>query len=383
MTRPRVRPSILLALVLLAQSVGSARADIAISGFFSQQFEVRDGGDEAGSDASLRAVTDLGITFRGVTPRTQWSLSPGVRGLLSTGDGEEPSLTPRLSGALSHGGATTSLTGSISVIPDFTDETQFEDTGRTEQNTLQITTSARIGLSHSLSPRDTLTLGLSGVNRDFLGDVETLSASRSITLDSGWRRALTPLTAATASPSLRFFFSEAETGSEGVTLSLPLGVDTRLTPATTFVASLGPSLTRSEREGESAKTDPGLTGGATLNWRDEDTTAVVGLNQSVDQNADGGLENRASFRVGVSQRLTPRSTVGFDATAGLQTSFGGETREGGDRRTLSLSPRYSYALSEDWSVDVNYRLRASDDDDGTDYTNSVFLRFSRGLSLLP
>jgi hypothetical protein len=392
--RPR-RPALLGAILALCAAVPAHGVDWSVSGFFSEQLAVdtRDTSedDDDRDDVALRSLTDLGASIRARTKRADWLFAPGVRGVLSTDDSDEQSVLPRFNGSVRYAAPRHAVTGSVSVVPDFVSETQFDDTGLSEDNVLQFTLLANAGFSYSVNSRNTVELGADARARTFTEDTTSLEETQSFGLTAGWSTALTPRTTVSLTPGVQLFFSDAATSADGTTFSLVGGVEHRINPRLSVDVSLGPSYTVSTRDvpvagggfREEENADFGVTGGAGLSYATPRGSVSLSLSQAVDQNCDGDLENRTTLSIGLGRRLTPVSRVSLFSSFTVQTALSGSSDgDDVDRQTFSITPTYSIDLTEDWSLDASYRFRASNDDD-FGVSNTVFVTISRGLSFLP
>jgi hypothetical protein len=344
-----------------------AWADQSVTGLFSQRFQAR------GNDGALRSATDLGVVFRDLGDGATWTFSPGAR--LTVGDDEDPRLAPRLSAAYARSGPRRSIDASLNVTPNFIDETQFDDTGRSQANGIQVTTAGRVGFTYAATALDRFGFGASARSRDFIGDAGTLDPTRSFGVTTSYRRLISPLSSLSISPGARFFFASGDR-SDGVSLSAPVGFQTSLTPLTAFSASVGPSIS-SVDDGD--RISSGVVGGLGITSRGADYTVSLRFNQDVDQNSDGDLETRSSLNVSSGYRINARERLSAGAGVAIQDPLGDND---GERVTASLTAGYARDVTQDWSVRLDYRLRLSNDDD-FDASNSFFLSISRGLSLLP
>ena len=379
------------ALALCAPTPAGA-ADWSLSGFFSQALsldaESGETGDDAGDDVALRSTTDVGARIGAQTKRTSWLLAPGVRGTLSTDSEDDNSVLPRFNGSVRHVAPRGVFTASLGVVPDFVDETEFDGIGTTERNLIQVSVSGAMGYTHSIDPRQTLSFGLNGAARTFLDDPETLDETQSVGTSLGWGVALTPRTDGSLTASARYFRSDDRTSATGQTFSLVAGVDHAANRRLSVSFSAGPSYTRSTQDdplvggGFAERTEDsfGVVGSAGLSYAaDPRTDFALAFEQSVDQDAEGEIENRSSLGLNISHRIDSVSRVGLGASVGVRTAISGDAD---DTQTFSLGPSYAIDLTDDWSLTAGYRFRTSNDDDGVEYQNSFRISVSRGFDFL-
>lgn len=371
MMRPFARAVVAAA---AAAALPAAANDWSISGFASQRLEASDNGADR-----LRSVSDLGFTAVTRTPRSQFTLAPGVRVSLTNGDGGFDVL-PRFNGSGRIFGPTTTVTATASLLPQFVDDARFEDDAAFEDpdaaSGLQLTGTFGLSVEQLLTPRDSVSAGVNGRLTTFVGDGDRDDTTR-FGLDLGFTRRLSTLTSVSVTPSASVFSGGA--GGDGYSVSTRVGVQTSLTPRHQVSLSAGPSVTF--RDSPSDVT-PGVVGGASLSYDAGPTTFTLALNQDVDSGATRGLETRTTLNAGVGHQLTSRSRLALNGSVSARRPL--DDDDGDSRITFSLSPTYSVDLAPSWTASVGYQLRGVSGD-GADESlrSSVFLNVSRGLSLLP
>lgn len=386
-------PPVALAGAFFLVCASAAQAvDWSLSGFFSQRVSAAFEEDDAGSDdtETVRSSTDFGARVGARTKRTTWLFAPGVRGVLSSADDEDPELLPRFNGSVTHISPRSRLTGSVGVVPQFTDEARFEDTGVTERNAIEVLASASLGFAYEVDRRNALNIGANASARTYAQNGEGLDETRDVGVNAGWRVSLTPRTSASISSGARFFTSDGDAANDGYTFNVVAGLDHQINPRWTANASLGPSVSVAERRvaqpgGGSRverETDFGVVGSAGVSYATPRTNVSASIDQRVDQNEDGTIENVFGVGAGVSHRLTSQASVSLNSALSVESPlFGGEE----SRQVFSLSPRFSIGLTDDWSLGAGYTFRAeaAENDDGIDVSNFIFLQVSRGLDFLP
>jgi hypothetical protein len=372
-----IMPSRQLMIGLMAAMAASpvAAFDLSSTLFFSERLEGRTGTGDSRDDEGFRSTTDLGLVVTGRTPTTVFSLAPGVSAFADTASDETFRAVPRLGASLAHTSGQRSFTASLSVVPEFVDDAQFEDTGRVESEALQLTIGASLGFSYAVDSRNSVSTGVTARTIEFIGDTETLDRSRSIGVNGGWQTALTSVTQASLSAGLNLFASDDDETSDGQTFTLRAGVSHDVNERLGVSASLGPAVTW--RDGDS---DLGLVGSLSASYDSGRTSYSIGVSQDVDQNSDGVIENRTRIFGRLGYRINSVSRLSLAAGAGLQTPL--ISSETDDRTSVSVSASYNRDLTKFWSIGVGYRFRASRRDDYS-ASNAAFIRISRNISLLP
>lgn len=362
--------------------------DWKISGFASQRVEADtnfnldpDGAD----DVTFGTITNFGVVLSAEDGRTRWTLAPGVRAAFYTGDGSDSnSVLPRFNGSVVRSGIRNTVTANLTVTPDTSNRSDFDQSGATQENATEINVSGRLGWSLQADPRNTI--GLDGFVRvrEFTETTDTLASTLAYGVDGSWRRALTPATGFSLLPGYERFTSDDDDQGDSDSFSLRFGVDHRINERLSFSATAGASLVNeSASASRGSRSSTGFVGGVDMRYQLADTDVTLSLSQDVDQNSLGEVENRASFGLTIGHRINSRSGLSLGVQSGFENpiaGFGGDTS---DRRSLSISPSYNLEINRDWSVQTGYSFRMEDDNDGVASSHLVFLELSRGLSFLP
>lgn len=380
------------AAAIMLMSSPAIAVDWSISGFLSQRVTGVAGDTSQNTtqrdDQRVESLTDLGATVTALTKTTRWILSPGVRAAIDTDRQSDLSkILPRFNGGVTHQEPRYVLSANLSIVPELTSDSQFEDTGVVDRDVLQITGAGNLGLRYLFDEANTLSFGAFGRVREFTDSTSSLDANRSFGINGAYSRQATATTSVGLTPSLTFFYSDAPTGADGQTLSVTADVSHRVNERFDVSASFGPAFTQSERQraapggGFVTESDNYVSaiGRIAASYRTAQADYSLSLQQGVDQNSDGDLETRTSLSGAVSHAVNERSRLRMNISAGVQTPL---TSGGDDRQTLSIVPSYTYDVTENWSVNAGYRFRAANET-STKTSNAVFIQISRGLSLLP
>jgi hypothetical protein len=111
----------------------------------------------------------------------------------------------------------------------------------------------------------------------------------------------------------------------------------------------------------------------------DQTSARVSLSHDTEPSGDGDqvVRNRAS--IGLNHKLTPLTTaklnVDYSDNVDILGFEGDSTTDENTSRYTSVRPAVAWQLTEDWSLEAQYRFRYRlfDDDGGSASSNSVFL----------
>lgn len=410
-----LRRAALLALAtVLAWPVAGMAQEWTVGGRVSQRVAFDDnldlepeGANEAVS-AETRARVDLGY----VTPRAEWRLSPGVIARAVVGpatDDEEESLSglrPTLDGDLAYRGRRFRIGGNFSFLRDSTAFTDFDqefvldngvfipgETLRRERETTETRLALGADWSLDLDPRNSVFLAANASLRRFADDVADLEPTTSYGGSLGWTRLLSQRTSAGITLGIDRFSADDETDTAADTLSVRASLQHAATPRLDLSGAAGLSMTRREETlpaalggGIDRETTLGFTGGFGVDYRRSRTSVSFDAEQAVRPSAEGELRNVTSLRFGLAHALTRRTSLRFAANHVLSTSLGSQD-EGDDERGLEqflrLGPSLAYDLAEDWTAEIGYNFRLSDDDDGLATGNQVYLQVSHNFAVLP
>jgi hypothetical protein len=117
-----------------------------------------------------------------------------------------------------------------------------------------------------------------------------------------------------------------------------------------------------------------------MNYDLSDQTSLrASLSHDNEPSGDGDQVVRNRATIGVNHKLTPLTTARLDVdyadNVDIIGSEGDETSDEGTSRYTSVRPAVAWQLTEDWSLEAQYRFRYRlfDDDGGDAMSNSVFL----------
>jgi hypothetical protein len=111
----------------------------------------------------------------------------------------------------------------------------------------------------------------------------------------------------------------------------------------------------------------------------EQTSVRAALSHDNEPSGDGDQVVRNRATIGLNHKLTPLTTarlnIDYADNVDVIGSEGDETSDEGTSRYTSVRPAVAWQLTEDWSLEAQYRFRYRlfDDDGGDAMSNSVFL----------
>lgn len=358
----------------------ASAVDWTISGFFSQSLEADSNVSfEDDGDAGLATTLDAGLAVQARTKTTTWLFAPGLRGTYTTdSDADLNAIRPRFNGSIAHQNQRGGVNGSVSIIPRFTNDTGFDDTEVTDETLLQINTNGSLSGFYSLDRRNTVSGGVFVGWRTFVDDPqdEDLGDTLRYGVNASFSRALDARTSANVGASATRFESDAGDAEDRMAYALTLGATRAVTPRLSLSGNGGASFNEDD-----GSLEPSFVGGLGLDYAGRVDSISLGLTQSVDQNSFGEIESRISLTGGYRHAINERSQWSVSARVTDQNPLFDESSD--ERRTFSVAPSYSYAIARDVDLSVGARFRLIDDEDGERASTSVFVRISKGISVLP
>lgn len=376
-----------------AAALSAKAQEVSSRAFFSQRFQApltNGSGDDADS-LVVDSVTNLGFLIQGQSPRTSWTFAPGVSYAFSSDEEFSTEIPfPRFNGSLSHA-ATQRLTlgANASFSPDLVSETQFEDTGRTEDEGIELDGSAAVSASFAVDSLNSLSAGLSGSVREFVDAPEDFESTRSVGGSLSWSRRLDPESSGSLSLSTRRFESDDDRSS--LSTSVSAGYSTALAPTVSLSTSAGLSYSVTERVAQDPATgrdvtiddeNVGFIGSIGVDRSNPAGDVSLRLAQDVRQNAFGDLVSDLVFDLNYSRSLTTASSVSLGVGARSANPLFANPDAESDVRTFLFRAGYGVDLGWDVSARLGYSARLRVDDDRT-VTHRLTLRLSRAFDLLP
>ncbi len=154
------------------------------------------------------------------------------------------------------------------------------------------------------------------------------------------------------------------------------------TPSELFTIGGGVGLAYSMRHEEPGRDSEELGYRVKFNMRyvmSDQTSARASLSHDTEPSGDGDQVVRNRVTIGLDHRLTPLTTARLNLDYADNVDVLGEqsetSDEDGDSRYTSVRPAIAWQLTEDWSLEAQYRFRYRlfEDDDESASSNAVFL----------
>ena len=191
---------------------------------------------------------------------------------------------------------------------------------------------------------------------------------------------LTELASVTATVGAYRFIPDEPGDDYTDTISTLLGYSYRSSERFSISGGAGLAYSMQHNDPGNDSSDIGYRIKFNMNYlMNDQTSARVSLSHDTEPSSDGDtvVRNRAS--VGLSYKVAPLTTLGLDVDYADNVDIlgfeGSSTTDEGTSRYTSINPSVSWRLTEDWSLDADYRFRYRlfDDSGGNASSNSVFL----------
>lgn len=201
-----------------------------------------------------------------------------------------------------------------------------------------------------------------------------------------WRHRLNELEAVTATIGATRFIPDEPGDDYTDTISTLLGYSYQSSERFAVSGGLGVAYSMRHEDPGRDTDDVGFRLKFNMKYELSDQTALrASLSHDNEPSGDGDqvVRNRVTF--GVNHKLTPLTTarLNLDYTDNVDIigSEGDKTSDEGTSRYTSVRPAVAWQLTEDWSLEAEYRFRYRlfDDDGGDAMSNSVFLTLQYDL----
>lgn len=377
---------------VLAAALGlaacAAPGSVSVDGSVSQRLEAHTNRALDGEPSPVfGSTTRAGLTTEWAAKRTTWKLETGVTASKFAGPGETDGLDridPDIRIDVSHLIPRGTLTGGAAFDIQPTSVTQVEDTGVINLDTAQISVQLSTGLVYLLDARNRLTLdGTAAVTR-FTERVATLTPTTSYGLTGGWRRQMTPRTAATMSLGLDRFAADNAENERSLTASLSGRVEHAVNARLSGSAGIGADLVRRSRVlnvGRDVDLLASFRGDFSVAWLPApDLSLSLDLGHGIQPSSAGALQTVSTTGLGVTYVVNDLFRTGLAMSYSRRAELGGN----GDTRNLfTLTPSLSVQLDPHWQLDLNYILRMVDQPGNQAVSNAVTLNLSRSFEVVP
>jgi opacity protein-like surface antigen len=201
-----------------------------------------------------------------------------------------------------------------------------------------------------------------------------------------WRHQLNELEAVTATVGATRFIPDEPGEDYTDTISTLFGYSYQSSERFSISGGVGVAYSMRHEDPGQDSDDLGFRLKFDMKYDLSDQTSVrASLSHDNEPSGDGDQVVRNRLVLGMNHRLTPLTTarlnIDYTDNVDIIGSEGDETSDEGTSRYTSVRPAVAWQLTEDWSLEAEYRFRYRlfDDDGGDAMSNSVFLTLQYDL----
>ena len=246
------------------------------------------------------------------------------------------------------------------------------DTGEFNSNSLVETINVEPGVSYQLTEKDSISLGLSHIGRDY--DIGSFSDNENQSLNLGWQHQINQRWTTTVNATVSKYeaarptVDSSETDYDNVTV----GIIYQYSPAMSIQASAGRFTTDRHHiiivgptQVITDEDNSGSLATIALAYDQEKNTWSANVTKGLYPSSRGEVEERDSFSLSYERRLSKRSS------AGLHTSWSDTSSTTNPREHSSVEPFYRYSITPRLKLDTSYSFRTFDRDNDTVESNKI------------
>lgn len=354
-------------------------AEWRLNGVASTTFEtVTDRERDGDEDPAFGATGVLSVTLAALSPRTQWATTVGVTGSKFAGPGAEDDfdrLDPNLATSISHNAGLWGFGANASFDAQPTSITQLEDSGLTDEDVIQYSTRVGASASYRLSARDSVSLGLSAALIEFSEQNNQLTPSFSLSANGGYQHAVNERLATNFNLGANRVFADDVPETTSTSVNGTVGVSYQLHNRLRFNFGLGPSATLTETVNpQTSDVTFGATGDAGLTWRaDNQTSLGFEASQGLETSADGGLDNVARAGASVTHAVNQTFSSALALSYVRRTEDSAFISADSELDLVSVSPSVNLSLDRDVRATAGYSLTLSRENGRKAMSNRVFV----------
>ncbi|MEM8622640.1 MAG: hypothetical protein AAGG47_03865 [Pseudomonadota bacterium] len=357
--------------------------------------------DDSDDGPSLFSSTGLGLNARYQTDESNISVSTGftARAKIIGDDGDDfRTATPSLNASAAFSLGRVSSNSSLNFRLDNVAFTEFSDTGALNSDGIFVDGSAlRLDLSvgqsfgYALTQRNSVSVSTGASITRFSDSDEELEDSTSFFGSVGFSRAVSDRLSLNFSLSASRFTSDDEEQTRGTSFGASFGFSRRLLLDARIGGNLGVRVTNVTEDilfepfGTDSETNIGFVGGFNFSYDLGRTRLGASIGQSISPNEDGDITESTRFGLSASRSIAPRQSVGLSLGVNRRTSITdvvGAPSESDQDLFGQISTSYRYQITENWRANLSYSFRVRNDSNETEFSNGVFLGFSRPFNLV-
>lgn len=339
-----------------------------------------------------RSRSSVGVDLKAVDKTWIWSLTGDVGYIHYFGEGAPDTNSVLTTSAFSQLVKQTrdtdyTLSANIRISPASTSELDELGINR-QQDVLRLLYGGQGSILHRVNARNQINFYVNADKTDFSETGANLTPSTSAGAGVRWTNRLTRRIDGHLNGSVFWQKQQNASDTESLIYRIALGTDTRVTKRLNVSAEATVAITDQYAidplfplAGRQNEIDVGFEGSLAIDYRLlRDTRIDMLFSQNIAPDGLGDLRQTQVARAALTHEINSLSSLS------LSTHFTNSTSTGTDsdsRKTLSVSPRYSYKLAKEWDASLSYRWILADSGTGDRTSHTVFVSLSKIGTLLP
>jgi len=219
--------------------------------------------------------------------------------------------------------------------------------------------------SYIVSEIDTLSFGAGWTEVSY--DSNALNDYRNLAANVGWARQVTQADVANLNLSVNYFESEAIVDLQSTSLTAQAGWEHTFSERLKTSVAAGPQFYMTDvlTAGGGLQTDEEQSFGYSLSASvdydlSELTTLGASFTRQIEPTSSGSPLQRNRIEVNASHKFLPRLSGGLRLFFQQESNPTGDTGTSRDRDFISVEPRLTWMVAEDWGLTGSYRFRTQD-----------------------
>lgn len=336
--------------------------------------------------------SSVGVDLKAVDKTWIWSLTGDVGYIHYFGEGAPATNSILTTFAFSQLAKRTrdtdyTLSANIRTSPASTSELDELGINR-QQDVLRLLYGGRGSILHRVNARNQINLYVNADKTDFSESGVDLTPSTSAGAGFRWTNRLTRRIDGHLSGSVFWQKQQNASDTESLIYRIALGTDTRVTKRLNVSAEATVAITDQHAidplfplAGRQNEIDVGFEGSLAIDYRLlRDTRIDMLFSQNIAPDGLGDLRQSQVARAALTHEINRLSSLSLSTIFTNSTSTGAGSDS---RKTLSVSPRYSYKLAKEWDASLGYRWILADSGTGDRTSHTVFVSLSKIGTLLP
>lgn len=255
---------------------------------------------------------------------------------------------------------------------------EYDDSGNVnDSETTRISHNIGATISHTIDSRSKIsfTSGYSGV--DFSNDASSLTPYENVSFSSSFSRSLTKTIQLSTSANWSRFETDATTKTKSDSLNLNMNVSAELTKRLSSNFTAGATFIDTETGTETSDTYITVFS-AGLNYAlPSDFNMSANFSRQSRPSSLGELQVTNSIALGLSKKTDSRSSLGLNLSLSNQSGLSDSSSE---RDYITFGTDYTYQLSDDTRLGINYSFRQQKVSGVTSHSNKISAYFAKSFN---